>query len=239
MPYKDKNKEKEYSQRPEVKARRRKNRQKLERKAQEKEYREEHKKELRQYQKEYNSKPENKLKRKVYAKEYNSRFDIKARIKLYRQQSEVKAYYKKYIRIYDQKNKEIKKEKRRKHNQIPKVKEQMRIWQKYRRKNDLNFNLICNLRSALYHTLKIYSKTGKIYSSSKYGIDYKAIIEHLKPFPKDIKNYHVDHIKPLCSFNFVNEDGSTNLEEVKKAWLPSNLQWLTAEENMKKGSKIL
>ena len=37
--------------------------------------------------------------------------------------------------------------------------------------------------------------------------------------------------------NFVNEDGSTNLEEVKKAWTPKNLQWLTSQENLSKGGK--
>lgn len=98
-------------------------------------------------------------------------------------------------------------------------------------KNDGNYRLVILLRNRLRKTLIRYTKTGKIMSSEKYGIDYKAIIEHLKPFPKELSKYHIDHIRPLCSFHFVNEDGSTNLDEVKKAFTPENHQWLTAKEN--------
>lgn len=87
--------------------------------------------------------------------------------------------------------------------------------------------------------LKMSTKTGKIMTSKKYGIDYKAIIEHLKPFLADISLYHMDHIKPLRSFNFVNKDGSTNLEEVRKANVPTNFQWLKASDNLSKGKKII
>ena len=69
-------------------------------------------------------------------------------------------------------------------------------------------------------------------------MDYRAIIESLKPFPKNLSEYHIDHIRPLCSFNFIKKDGSTNLEEIKKAFAPENHQWLTAEENIEKGSKL-
>jgi len=87
------------------------------------------------------------------------------------------------------------------------------------------------LRNALGSALKKYTQLGKIMSSKQYGIDYKAIIEHLKPFPEDLSKYHVDHIKPLCSFNL------TNPEEVKRAFAPENHQWLLAEENLKKASQ--
>ena len=68
---------------------------------------------------------------------------------------------------------------------------------------------------------------------SKYGIYWNKVIESLKPFPEDIKNYEIDHIMPLHSFNLENK------EEIKKAFNPSNLQWLTIEENRKKGGKII
>ena len=51
-------------------------------------------------------------------------------------------------------------------------------------------------------------------------MEYEAIINHLKPIPEDIRKYHIDHIKPLCSFNFINKDGSSNPEEIKKAFAP-------------------
>jgi hypothetical protein len=108
---------------------------------------------------------------------------------------------------------------------------------KLRRKKDPNFNICLKIRVRVFHAFINYTKTGKIYHSKEYGIDYKAIIEHLKPFPEDISKYHIDHIRPLCSFNFINSDGSTNLEEVKKAFAPENHQWLLAEENLRKAGE--
>lgn len=74
-------------------------------------------------------------------------------------------------------------------------------------------------------------------TSKQYGIDYKAIIEHLKPFPKDYltsKNkYHIHHIKPLHTFNFIHKDGSTKLKEVQRAFSPTNHKWLTIKEHKK------
>ena len=148
--------------------------------------------------------------------------------------------HKQYSKSYRDRNKEKRKiaclnwtknnpEKRRK------------IENKYRKnrwKIDKNFNIKIKLRNRLNFILNKYLKTGKIMSSRKYVINYKKIIEHLKPFPKNLKKFEIDHIRPLCSFNFVNKDGSTNLEEVRNAFLPSNHQWLTAKENMSKGGRI-
>jgi 5-methylcytosine-specific restriction endonuclease McrA len=44
---------------------------------------------------------------------------------------------------------------------------------------------------------------------------------------------HIDHIRPLSSFNFQ----YINDPEIKKAWALENLQLLTAKENLRKGSK--
>lgn len=68
--------------------------------------------------------------------------------------------------------------------------------------------------------------------SKKYGLDWEKVIQELKPFPKDIKNFEIDHILPLHSFDL------NKFEEIKKAFDPSNLQWLTIEENRKKSGKI-
>ena len=87
------------------------------------------------------------------------------------------------------------------------------------------------LRSRLNIVFKKYSN-GKYFPSNKYGINYKEIIEHLKPFPKDISGYHIDHIKPLCSFDL------TDPEQIKEAFAPENHQWLLAEDNRKKGKSI-
>ena len=105
--------------------------------------------------------------------------------------------------------------------------------QKERYKTDKNFVISRRLRGDLKGAFVRFIKTGKIMSSKKYRIDYFKIIEHLKPFPEDLSNYHIHHIKPLFTFNFINHDGSTNLEEIKKAFAPKNHQWLTIKEHRK------
>lgn len=103
--------------------------------------------------------------------------------------------------------------------------------------NKPNVNMSKRLRQRLRGALKIYTKEGKIMSSNKYGLDIKAIYEYLGPCPGEKNLYHIDHIRPLCSFNFFNKDGTQNLEEIKKANAPENHQWLLAKENLSKGGK--
>ena len=157
--------------------------------------------------------------KKEYMNEYNKRLEIIERRKEYHYKPEIIERRKKY----EEENKEKIKKRHKKY-----MKGYMNKYIKDRRKSDLKYAIGLRLRASLNKALKTYSTTGKIYSSSKYGINYKEIIEYLKPFPKDIKNYHIDHIKPLSSFDLNNSD------EVKKAFDKSNLQWLTAEENLKK-----
>lgn len=141
-------------------------------------------------------------------------------------------------------NKEIVKEKSKKYREKnpEKVKECLRKnyqshkpdrneYNKNKKKKDPNFLIRCRLATNLWTALKKYSKTGKIWKSKAYGIDYNAIIEHLKPFPKNISKYHIDHIRPLCSFEL------TDPEEVKKAFAPKNHQWLTPQQNFSKGGR--
>lgn len=110
-------------------------------------------------------------------------------------------------------------------------KERSNLNQRIRIKNDKLFAIKLRLRNRLRNALKAYSKNGKVKTSMEYGIDYKAIIEHLKPFPENRELYHIDHIKPLCSFNFEDK------EEIKKAFAPENHQWLLAGDNLSKGGR--
>lgn len=177
-----------------------------------------HKEKILKRQKEYRKNNPEKFKERERRYRLNNPEKVKeSRIKC-ESKPGVKAKRKEYCRKYYQR---IKKERN------AKIRE--------RKKTDKDFAIKIRLRHLLRHTFKYYTKTGKMWSSSKYGIDYTGMIESLKPFPKDISNYQIDHIKPLCSFNFINKDGSTNLEEIKKAFAPENLQWLTAYENQSKG----
>ena len=104
-------------------------------------------------------------------------------------------------------------------------------------RNRPNVNIAIRLRKRLRSALKLYTEEGKIMSSKKYGLDIKAIAEHIGHCPGDRSLYHIDHIRPLCSFNFINKDGTQNLEQIRLANRPENHQWLLSEENLSKNGK--
>ncbi len=197
---------------------------KSKKKKQEVKYYQEHKKEILTYQKGYNQKPEVKLKRKKWEKN---------------NKEQLKKYNRKWAKENSEKLKEYGKKYRQSPNGKAKRKEYNKNYRgeyfKNRKKTDKNFKIACNLRILFNKVLKLYTKTGKIMSSKKYGISYQAIIGYLEPLPEDYstsKNkYHIHHNKPLFTFNFINPDGSTNLEEVRKAWKPENHKLLTIKEH--------
>ena len=186
---------------------------------------------------------------KKWSNENNQKPEVKARQKELRDRPEVKARINSDQKKWYQKNKKWKKEyaiwyysiqenkllrasTARKRKQKPKNKKRRNDERRQRRKTDENYRLICNIRKRSKTALNLYTKTGKIMSSKEYGIDYKKIIEHLKPTPNDIKKI-IHHIIPLRSFNFINENGSTNIEEVKIAMAPENHKLLNIEEHKK------
>lgn len=113
-----------------------------------------------------------------------------------------------------------------------KTKERKRRYERNRDKNDERFSVIKKLRHRLWLAFRDYSTKGKCKRSNEYGINYQAIFEHLGPCPGNRSEYHIDHIKPLCLFDF-----NDNIQ-VRKAFAPENHRWLTAEENLKKGNKF-
>lgn len=122
--------------------------------------------------------------------------------------------------------------KAKKYHQSPEFKDYIKEYNKIP-----EVNIKHRLRARVRIALKMYTNEGKIKKSDEYEINYEEIIKHLKPFPEDKHLYHIDHIKPLCSFNFINKDGTQNLKEIKLAFAPNNHQWLLAEENLSKSGK--
>ncbi len=235
---------KEYSLRPEVKARRKILRQGHEVKDYRKAYQQRSyvKAKAKSYhqnpeniarQEVYRNTPEVKVYRKAYHKKYIQRTDVKARLKasqkVYQEDTDVKAKANVYNKEYNllSKVKACKKE----YQQRTETKHKKNLRDKKRRKTDTQFRIRSNLRSRFSSALNHFTKTGKIKTSKQYGINYQSIIQHLQPFPNDIHLYHIDHIRPLCSFDL--EDS----EQIKEAFSPSNHQWLLAFENLSKGGK--
>ena len=99
------------------------------------------------------------------------------------------------------------------------------------KRGDEAYLIKTRLSNSLNSAFKLYSKNGKLTKSKNYGVDFGEIVKHLGPCPGDRKDYHIDHIRPLVSFDF------DDPEQVKLAYNPKNLRWLTAEENMRKGGK--
>jgi|SRR3989344_791991 len=114
----------------------------------------------------------------------------------------------------------------------PKVRARINERRRLKRNTDISFLIADRIRRSLNHALTNYSKTGKVMSSKKYGLDFNKIIEKLKPFPQDIRKFEIDHIIPLSKFDL------NNPENVGKAFAPSNLQWLSMEDNRRKSNKI-
>ena len=103
------------------------------------------------------------------------------------------------------------------------------------RARNTQFAIGVRLRNLVSQAFRKYTKTGKIMVSSKYGIDYKAIIEHLGPHPNTLGidgKWHVDHIIPIRAFDL------NDLEQVKVAFAPSNHRWLSAHDNRLKSANM-
>lgn len=235
MPLKDPVKRKaymhEYGQRPEVKE---KNRLRMLIKSRSKEGKE--------YRKEYLQRPTVKERTKVVSKEYREKPENKMKQIEYRKTKERKEYLEEYYQ------RPYVKERRREKNAIKRkepahkikrhiyyekrkgTKEYRQGRNKYmRERRRLNFraNIAERLRKDLSAMLRIYGD-GKQMSCKKYGIDIKEIADSLGPKPDNQHTWVIDHIRPCCSFDL------TNLSQVKMAFSPTNLRWLSKEENLAK-----
>lgn len=155
------------------------------------------KEEIKEKQRDYWLK--NKKYYKAKSKEYRYKNKLRVKKKFNEWKEKNPDYYKKYNRTYF----------------------------KNRRKSDQRFKIAVLLRNRLKQAINKYLKNGYYSTSRKYRIDYKSIIEHLKPFPKDLSKYHIHHIQPLFTFDLTKKD------EIERAFKPKNHIWIKAEEHRK------
>jgi len=108
-------------------------------------------------------------------------------------------------------------------------------------KNDKQHRLKSILSHKVRQGIKRYGNGKKYFSSLELiGCSIPELINKLESeFIDDmnwsnygIKGWHIDHIKPLCSFNL------SIMEEQKKCFHYTNLQPLWATDNIRKGGKF-
>ena len=149
-------------------------------------------------------------------------------------QSDLEKYREETKRYYE-KTKELQKE--RKKSWIQSNREKYNSYWTNRKKNDVEFALIANMRTRIcgYLKSKKISKNNKTFDI--VGCTPEQLKEHLqKKFLdgmswKNRKDWHIDHIIPLSS--------ADTEEELIKLFHYTNLQPLWAEDNIKKSNKIL
>jgi hypothetical protein len=163
-------------------------------------------------------------------------------MKKYESKSQTKERKKENHKTWSEKNREHLNEyhKEWREKNIDKHRENKRNYEKTRKHNDPIYKLINNFRTAIYQVLKESNvqKNGHYFEILKYSPD--ELITHLEEqFTGEMSwdNYgiwHVDHIRPISSFN-IQEIGD---ESFMECWSLKNLQPLWGDENIRKSNKI-
>lgn len=173
-----------------------------------------------------------KQKRKEYLKAYSQTSQCKACQKAYRTSDKGKRYKSKYNKKWKAENKQKIKDYRYKY------KKQRAEQRKARRKKDIEYKILGNLRTRLGSALK--GKLKKDRTKNFLGCSINELKEHLEfKFQPGMtwENYgkcgwHIDHILPCASFDL------SDLDQQKKCFHYTNLQPLWAEDNLKKGDSF-
>ena len=150
-----------------------------------------------------------------------------------------KEKFKEQFSQYHQKNKEkiLGRHKEYRHENREKIREINRVYQKKREKEDPGYKLARRLRNRLYYALKNNQRAGS--AIKDLGCSIEELKEHIeKQFQPGMSwdkwttdGFHIDHIKPLCSFDL------TDRQQFLEAVNYKNLRPLWAKENMAKGGR--
>lgn len=98
----------------------------------------------------------------------------------------------------------------------------------------MDFRIKVYFRTRMYTVLKKYFKKGLLPKKIENQINWVEVCEHLKatkPDDYDTVRYQIDHKRPLCSYDLADP------EQLRQANHYTNLQWLTAKENLEKGGR--
>lgn len=102
--------------------------------------------------------------------------------------------------------------------------------------------MLAHIKLALRRQSKTRAeKPGRLEHLLGYTID--QLREHLeRQFSGSMSwrnqgRWHIDHIRPVKSFQLANEDGLANVSAIRECWALTNLRPLWAKKNMEKGSQ--
>ena len=159
-------------------------------------------------------------------KKYNQKH--KEEIKIYQ-----KKYQKKYHKKYYQEHKKELKKYQEEHKE--EITEYINKYCIKRRKIDINFKILGNLRTRIRAVLK--GKCKSLSTMILIGCEIDYLLYHLQSqFTKGMDwdnhgEWHIDHIRPCASFDLSKES------EQHKCFNYKNLQPLWAKDNLSKGAK--
>lgn len=177
----------------------------------------------------YDTSDEKRLKRKQYYLE-NKEKELKKQ-KDWRSRN--KDYFKNYHKRYYLENKNELLEKCKRYRQTENGKKLEKLRRLKRRKEILNI-LMYRVSKAIRKILRNGTHMGGI----RYlNYSKEELLNHLmktKPSNLEIKDCHIDHIKPKCSFN-PEKLLDPNSDEFKECWSLENLRLISGKDNSTKG----
>jgi len=209
-------------------------------KEQKKAYRKQNAEKIKERMKAYYEQNAKKIKKYGKAWREQNAEKIKERHKAYREQNREKinerqkAYCKQNREKINERQKAYRKQNR----------DKMRIYERNKRKTDLNFKLSGNLRTRVRQVLKGKCKSKNTLKLLGCSVDFlKKHLENQFQPGMSWNNYgnpngdhsecwHIDHVLPCASFDL------SDPKQQQKCFHYSNLQPLWAEDNISKGAKL-
>jgi hypothetical protein len=135
-------------------------------------------------------------------------------------------------RLKRKKYREENKEKIIKYRSRPEFKERVNNWSKNRRKTNPNYKIGQRLRNRLKELVKCSSIEIKHSNKTEKESALFLVWLYEKQKIDSTKKYHIDHIMPCHIFDLSDISQSTFCNS------PYNVRWITAQHNLKKGSKL-
>jgi len=143
---------------------------------------------------------------------------------------------------YVEKNRELLREKNKEYRKRPDVKAKRAEWARNNRRSDVGANIRNRVQRMVHKCLRGAGEQKNKALESLLGYSTSELRTHLeKQFTNGMTwdifltgRIHIDHIKPVSSFNITSE----SCDDFRACWALSNLRPLWATDNLKKGAAL-